>query len=53
MSKVSKPRDRHRQSIESVRDRPVEFCRGCGYFPVANGEHRADCTAPAEVGEHV
>lgn len=48
MSKKSKPRDRHRQSIEAVRDRPREFCPGCGYHRVVTGTHRADCTLPAE-----
>lgn len=44
MSKESKPRDRHRQSVEAVRDRDG-FCTGCGYYPATqNGEHRADCT---------
>lgn len=46
MSKESKPRDRARQSIEAVRDRPVDYCRGCGYYLAANGAHRADCTLP-------
>jgi hypothetical protein len=45
MSKESKPRDRHRQSIEAVRDRPSDFCPGCGYFNVVQGYHRPDCTA--------
>lgn len=49
MSKESKPRDRHRQSIESVRDRPITFCPGCGYYRVATGEHRTDCTAIRKV----
>lgn len=48
MSKESKPRDRHRQSIEAVRDRPSEFCPGCGYSVVTTGSHRADCTLPAD-----
>jgi TPP-dependent indolepyruvate ferredoxin oxidoreductase alpha subunit len=44
VSKESKPRDRYRQSIEAVRDRPLMFCNGCGYYPVTNqGQHRADC----------
>lgn len=46
MSKESKPRDRYRQSIESVRDRPTAYCPGCGYFRSANSHHREDCTAP-------
>lgn len=46
MSKESKSRDRFRQSIESARDRPNDFCPGCGYHPVVNGgQHRTDCTA--------
>ena len=49
MSKESKGRDR--QSIEAVRDRPMMFCNGCGYFPVGNdGRHRADCTALKQNG---
>lgn len=48
MSKESKSRDRFRQSIEAARDRPDEFCPGCGYYRVANGRHRTDCTAPPE-----
>lgn len=45
MSKESKPRDRHRQSIEAIRDRPHEYCIGCGYHPVTHrAEHRPDCT---------
>ncbi len=48
MSKTSKPRDRFRQSIEAVRDRPVDYCIGCGYYLSAMGFHRADCTKPPE-----
>ena len=51
MSKESKPRDRHRQSIEAVRDRPAEFCPGCGYNVVTRGVHRADCTATPDLEE--
>lgn len=51
MSKESKPRDRHRQSVEAIRDRPPMFCSGCGYYPVANdGAHRADCPRTVAVG---
>lgn len=45
MSKESKSRDRFRQSIEAVRDRPDTFCPGCGYYHVTQGHHRTDCTA--------
>lgn len=48
MSKVSKPRDRFRQSIEAVRDRPEDYCPGCGYYRHSAGAHRADCTLPTE-----
>lgn len=48
MSKESKPRDLFRQSIEAVRDRPDAYCPGCGYYRVAIGEHRGDCTARIE-----
>ncbi|MCG5431221.1 hypothetical protein LV457_02815 [Mycobacterium sp. MYCO198283] len=45
MSKESKPADLWRQLDSSAADRPREFCPGCGYFRVAHGTHRADCTA--------
>lgn len=45
MSKESKSRDRFRQSIEAIRDRPNDFCPGCGYYRANNDHHRADCTA--------
>jgi hypothetical protein len=44
MSKESKSRDRFRQSIEAARDRPDDFCPGCGCHVIVTGEHRADCT---------
>ena len=50
MSKESKSRDRFRQSIEATRDRPGDFCTGCGYYRVVNGNHRGDCTASNPMG---
>ena len=41
ISKESKSRDRFRQSIEAVRDRPETWCPGCG---TCSDEHRPDCT---------
>jgi hypothetical protein len=44
MSKESKPADRWRQLYAASHDRPPDWCKGCGYFPVANnGTHRTDC----------
>lgn len=51
MSKASKPRDRWSQVYSAANDRPADFCKGCGYFHVTRGEHRADCTAPVEINE--
>jgi hypothetical protein len=45
VSKDSKSRDRWRQADQSWRDRPATYCVGCGYFRVAHGVHRDDCTA--------
>jgi len=45
MSKESKPRDRWSQVYTAANDRPIDFCKGCGYYRVVNGEHRDDCTA--------
>jgi hypothetical protein len=45
MSKESKPRDLWRHVFEAAHDRPDTWCKGCGYFFVANGFHRADCMA--------
>jgi hypothetical protein len=46
MSKESKPADLARQLNAAAASRPDAYCKGCGYFNVANGHHRADCTAP-------
>lgn len=46
MSKTSKPGDRWSQVFTAAADRPHDFCRGCGYYRVANRAHRADCTNP-------
>jgi hypothetical protein len=44
MSKESKPRDRWNQVYTAAHGRDPLWCKGCGYFPVANdGTHRADC----------
>jgi hypothetical protein len=43
MSKESKSRDRWRQLGQSRM--PTDWCKGCGFFHVAIGRHRADCTA--------
>jgi hypothetical protein len=45
MSKESKPRDRWSQLDSAAHDRPDTFCKGCGYYRVTHGRHRADCTA--------
>jgi hypothetical protein len=45
MSKESKPADRWQQVFSAAADRPPDWCKGCGYWPVVNdGAHRADCT---------
>lgn len=46
MSKMSKPRDRWNQVYTAAHDRSPDYCCGCGYYFVANGVHRADCTNP-------
>lgn len=43
MSKESKPRDRWHQVFASAVNRPDTWCKGCGYYNVVHGEHRADC----------
>jgi hypothetical protein len=44
MSKQSKPADRWSQVFSAASDRPEDWCKGCGYWPVVNGgAHRADC----------
>ena len=44
MSKESKPRDRWNQVYSAAADRPDNWCKSCGYFPVVNnGRHRTDC----------
>jgi hypothetical protein len=50
VSKESKPRDRWSQVFTAAADRPDEFCKGCGYYRVANGVHRADYTAECNIG---
>jgi hypothetical protein len=45
MSGESKPRDRWRQLHAAASTRPSDYCPGCGYYPVTNGDHRTDCTA--------
>jgi hypothetical protein len=63
MSKTSKPADRWSQVFTAARDRPEDFCTGCGYHLHVYGKHRADCTTlpppcpiclyyPAVHGEH-
>jgi hypothetical protein len=47
MSSESDPRDLWRGVFDSAASRPDTWCRGCGYYRVVNGEHRADCTASA------
>jgi hypothetical protein len=44
MSKESKSRDLWRQLDATAHDRPDTWCKSCGYYPVAHGVHRADCT---------
>jgi hypothetical protein len=51
MSKESKPRDRWSQVFTTSHDRPDAWCKGCGYYPVVHGDHRADCTSPPQVSE--
>jgi hypothetical protein len=45
MSKESKPRDRWSQVFSAAAaDRPAQWCKSCGYWPVVNGgAHRGDC----------
>lgn len=46
MSRESKPRDRWSQVFTASHSRPEMWCKGCGYYRVMHGEHRADCMAP-------
>ena len=51
MSKESKPRDLWRHLYAATAKRPTTWCKGCGYYHVSYGAHRADCTViPAEPG---
>ena len=50
MSKESKPRDRWRQRQAAANRYRWDFCQGCGYYYIANGNrHREDCTDAANV----
>jgi len=40
VSKTSKPRDRWRQLHADAHTRHPDWCKGCGYYKVANGVHR-------------
>jgi hypothetical protein len=44
MSKESKGRDRWSQVFSASHGRPANWCKGCGYYRVVHGVHRADCT---------
>jgi hypothetical protein len=43
MSKESKLSDLWRHVFAAAADRPDSWCKGCGYYHVVHGEHRADC----------
>jgi hypothetical protein len=58
MSKESKPRDLWSHVFSAGHDRPPDWCKSCGYYPVINnGEHHDDCflvCGPVcDCGEHL
>lgn len=44
MSKHTKLGDLWQHVFAAAADRPASWCKGCGYYNVVHGVHRADCT---------
>lgn len=48
MSKYTRIADLNRHVGQAAADRPSGHCWDCGYYFVANGHHRDNCTAVTE-----
>ena len=53
MSKESKPADLWRHMFAAGHDRPGTSCKGCGYYHVVYGDHRADCTTQTHLPKYL